>query len=416
MAISRVRAGPTSRTNGVARTGWSATPMSISGTQHCALSVAKRKSQPRARAQPPPTAWPLRAATTGSSSRSRVAARREKSRTNWPGGGGVSEPRPRSAPAQKTGGAPVSTMARVARSSPSSARVAVRSDSNARSSAFRRSGRARVRVTTAPARATVRSIEALAEAGLHVALVVLGAAVGGRLEVDLVPQDPRHRGQPGHVGPALPLPEPGALEGLRAVEEALLDLDTDRHLRPFALHLQPAQDLAVPDDAGPTVHAQGVLATGDQEDHPDVRVLHDVGQPVDAVVADPVRDHEVGVVEHHHEAGRVPLRGDVTAARAVGRGEQHEGRAGDELAGVPVEVRALLEPRALSRRPEDGPQLLAGRHDLLEHVISSALSAGERLVADPVRGVGGRAQALVPVGLVVLVVALEPHHPAVALE
>src|SRR5512144_1205951 len=224
MAISRVRAGPTSRTNGVARTGWSATPMSISGTQHCALSVAKRKSQPRARAQPPPTAWPLRAATTGSSSRSRVAARREKSRTNWPGGDGMSEPRPSSAPAEKTGGAPVSTMARVVRSSPSSARVAVRSDNNARSSAFRRSGRARVRVTTAPARATVRSIEALPEAVFHVALVLLRAAVGRGLGVDLLPQHLRHRGKPRHVGPALAVPEAGALEGLGAVEKALLDL------------------------------------------------------------------------------------------------------------------------------------------------------------------------------------------------
>src|SRR4029077_9108450 len=46
----------------------------------------------------------------------------------------------------------------------------------------------------------------------------------------------------------------------------------------------------------------------------------------------------------------------------------------------------------------------------------SNLAAGERLVADLLRGFGARAQPLVPVRLVVLVVALEPHHPAVALE
>src|SRR5215510_7543418 len=42
--------------------------------------------------------------------------------------------------------------------------------------------------------------------------------------------------------------------------------------------------------------------------------------------------------------------------------------------------------------------------------------AGEGLVADPVGRVGGGAQALSAVGLVVLVVALEPHHRAVVLE
>src|SRR5260370_9674298 len=59
-------------------------------------------------------------------------------------------------------------------------------------------------LTAAPGRATGRSIEALAEAVLHVALEVVHAALGRRLQIDLLPHDLRHRGQPGHVRPALP--------------------------------------------------------------------------------------------------------------------------------------------------------------------------------------------------------------------
>src|SRR5581483_10816566 len=119
-------------------------------------------------------------------------------------------------------------------------------------------------------------VEPLAEAILHVALVLLDAAGGGGLEVDLLPQDLRHRGQSGDVRPALALPEPGALEGLGAVEEALLDLDPDRDLRRLAVGREPGQDLRVAQHAGASVDAQGVLAAGDQEDEADVRVLHDV--------------------------------------------------------------------------------------------------------------------------------------------
>ena len=153
------------------------------------------------------------------------------------------------------------------------------------------------------------------------------------------------------------------------MQEALLDLDADRHLGPLPLHLQPGQDLLVADDAGAAVDAQGVLAAGDQEDQPEVRVLHDVGEAIDAVVADPVRDREVGVVQDHHEAGRVALGGDVAAARRTRGGDQHEGGPGDERAGVRVEPAAILPHRALAGGAEERPQLLAGRHDVLEHGI-----------------------------------------------
>src|SRR5262245_53412321 len=106
---------------------------------------------------------------------------------------------------------------------------------------------------------TGESVETLAQAILHVALVLVHAAGGGRLEVDLVPEDLGHRGQPRHVGPALAIPQAGALEGLGAVEEALLDLDPDRDLRPLPLRLEAGQDLRVAHHAGAPVDPQGVL-------------------------------------------------------------------------------------------------------------------------------------------------------------
>src|SRR5678815_5244474 len=180
---------------------------------------------------------------------------------------------------------------------------------------------------------TAGSVESLAQAIFHVALVLLHAAGGGRLEVDLVPEDLGHRGQSGHVGPALAIPEARALEGLGAVEEALLDLDPDGDLGPLALRLEPGQDLRVADHARAPVDAQGVLAAGDEEDHPNVRVVHDVEVAVDAIVAEPVRDHQVRVVEHQHETGAVALGRDVAASLAARGGQQDERRAGDELPG-----------------------------------------------------------------------------------
>jgi hypothetical protein len=56
-------------------------------------------------------------------------------------------------------------------------------------------------------------------------------------------------------------------------------------------------------------------APGDEEDHGDTVVLEDVAQPVQPVVAAPVRDDERAVGLHRHEAGARPPRGVACTPR-----------------------------------------------------------------------------------------------------
>jgi len=78
----------------------------------------------------------------------------------------------------------------------------------------------------------------------------------------------------------------------------------------------------VADDPRAPVHTQRLLAPGDQEDQPDVRVLEDVAHAVEPLVADPVGNREVVLVEHADEAGRIALGRDVAAAGGARRRQQ----------------------------------------------------------------------------------------------
>src|SRR3989449_11284845 len=99
------------------------------------------------------------------------------------------------------------------------------------------------------------------EAFLALALVLLH---GLARRPDLVEQDTRHRRERGAVEPPLGVPEPGATEGLRAVEEALLDLDTDRDQRALVVGRQRLEDVGVANDRRAPVHAERLLAARDE--------------------------------------------------------------------------------------------------------------------------------------------------------
>ena len=78
---------------------------------------------------------------------------------------------------------------------------------------------------------------------------------------------------------------------------------------------------------GAAVHAERLLATGDQEDQPDVRVREEVAQPVEPLVARDGRESRDGA---RPARARSPARrpwGDVAAPGRVGGRQQEERRA-----------------------------------------------------------------------------------------
>src|SRR5438477_271262 len=130
--ISLARAGPTRRTNRVVDATPSGTPRSTSGIQNCASAAASLKSQASVSPQPPPTAWPLTAAIVICSRPSSVVLTRSKSRRNCDLRAAIAWRRSSadmlllsaaSAPAEKTGGAPVTITRRTVASSRSSAKA-----------------------------------------------------------------------------------------------------------------------------------------------------------------------------------------------------------------------------------------------------------------------------------------------------
>src|SRR5438128_1579367 len=164
MMISFARAGPTRRTKRVVDATPSGTPRSTSGIQSCASAAAQRKSQASVRPHPPPTAWPLIMAIVACSRFSSMVLARSKSRRNWlfrwpkaarRSSADMPDLRPASAPAENTGGAPVTMTTRVAASSRSSANAVARSVSIASLSELRRSGRFSVTVAIAPSRTSM---------------------------------------------------------------------------------------------------------------------------------------------------------------------------------------------------------------------------------------------------------------------
>src|SRR5439155_890648 len=77
---------------------------------------------------------------------------------------------------------------------------------------------------------------------------------------DLVEQDARHRRERGAVEPPLGAPEPGAPEGLRAVEEALLHFDADGDQGALVVGPHRLEELVVADDPCAPVHTERLLA------------------------------------------------------------------------------------------------------------------------------------------------------------
>ena len=113
-----------------------------------------------------------------------------------------------------------------------------------------------------------------------------------------------------------------------------------------------AQHLVAVDQAHPAVDPHRAVAPRDHEQQPHVGVLGHVQVGLEEAVAGHVRDQQVALVQDGHESGATPLGRGVAAPGRVRGGHHQEGRPGDELPHVRVQVGHHLFARALGGLPE----------------------------------------------------------------
>src|SRR5688572_14291155 len=111
-------------------------------------------------------------------------------------------------------------------------------------------------------------VEPLGVALLDVALVVLEGHISWP---DLIEQHTCHRRQRIGRRPRLWLPEARTNERLRTMQEALLDLDTNRDERGLAVSDATFEERRVASDPCLAVYPQRFFAAGNEEDEPHVR-------------------------------------------------------------------------------------------------------------------------------------------------
>lgn len=96
-------------------------------------------------------------------------------------------------------------------------------------------------------------------------------------------------------------------------------------------------------DHGGAVHPKLLAHAGHEEDQADTRVVHEVAQRVEAVVAVTVRDDEGALVTDLDEAGCVAARGLVEST-VSDPGDDAEGRGLDDAGLAREDDRGLLLP------------------------------------------------------------------------
>src|SRR5829696_4585086 len=208
-----------------------------------------------------------------------------------------------------------------------------------------------------------------------------------QLAVALVREAHLGRGrQGGCVRPALRVPERRTHERLRAVRVDLLCLHHDRRLRRLADRREALEQLRSRRHRGVAVHAQRGVASGDHEDQGHAAARYHVLERVEAPIAGGVRDRQMLVVEHRHEARLAAARAHVAVPlRRKGGHEQHR-RGGDQPPTELVDVADVLADGHLHRRVVQLAQLLR----TLERAAERIRGWHERTIPGTASGQGAR--------------------------
>jgi hypothetical protein len=101
------------------------------------------------------------------------------------------------------------------------------------------------------------------------------------------------------------------------MQEYVADLNFNADFRRFAIEFSDGEKPRVVDDARPTVHAQGFLGTGEEEDEADIRVGDNVLDRVEVIVVRSIGNDQGLAVKDSHKAGRVPAGRNVGFAGGV---------------------------------------------------------------------------------------------------
>jgi hypothetical protein len=144
----------------------------------------------------------------------------------------------------------------------------------------------------------------------------------------------------------------------------------------MAANVETFEERSVRDERRPTVDAQGVVASRNDEDQPDIGVLKDVEEAVASTIARALRDDERVLIEHQETARGVPLGRHVAASPAIAGRHEDIGGCGDPRNVTLVESVPDLVAHSLDRVSEnlsqlvEGPDLFSRSHLLVTPVRS----------------------------------------------
>jgi hypothetical protein len=122
------------------------------------------------------------------------------------------------------------------------------------------------------------------------------------------------------------LPQVGPDQRLRAVHKRLLDRH-DHHCRGLlAVDGEAVPKVRIRADPSASVHAVGLVDTGDKEDQPNARVLNKISETINQIVAATVgNEQRPTVIRNLHEPRPITLRRTVEAFSASGGENRGDG-------------------------------------------------------------------------------------------
>jgi hypothetical protein len=121
-------------------------------------------------------------------------------------------------------------------------------------------------------------------------------------------------------------------------------LDVDQHNRPWRLPVsrEARHQFRIRRQPSDTVHPQGVLEPRHEKQQPNAGIACDVAQRIQPVVPRPVRHRQRSRIDDVHKPWLAPARRHIAKPVLARRADAQEGREGNEIRKVRVDLRDVL--------------------------------------------------------------------------